>query len=242
MTTETETALSRREATLRSLAAACLAGIALAQAIGLPALLSGRGQFAVVSLDAMALCVALSVALAAAPASASRALWRVVGALSALVLGGWTLAHAVALPGAAAGAWTALPGAGGGVLAAACLVLAVAARRTPGSARGRVASALALALALSPGALALAQGAGAAPGASTAHVHALATAGDGDIELRQGRGGDHYVIRVDAPPAPPVLGAALDVAAAFVLVYGAVGYLRRRSAPARPLAAAAALV
>src|SRR3954470_3437989 len=129
MTTETETALSRREATLRSLAAACLAGIALAQAIGLPALLSGRGQFAVVSLDAMALCVALSVALAAAPASASRALWRVVAGMAALLLTGWALPHILAPPDAAGGLanWGSMPGAAGGALAAACLVVALAA-------------------------------------------------------------------------------------------------------------------
>ena len=77
---ETESILSRREALLRSAATVCLAGIALVQAIELPSLLALGGQFAVLSLAAMAVSVGLGLALAAAPARMARQVWGVVAA------------------------------------------------------------------------------------------------------------------------------------------------------------------
>ena len=188
---ETASALSRREATLRSAATTCLAGIAVVQALGLPSLLVHGGRFAVLSLAAMALCLALSLALAAAPASASRQLWRAVAAAAALVLAGWGTPRAFAVPGLAGarGDWAAMPGTAGGETAITADV----------------------------------------------HVHAHSIAPESDIRFRPGRNGNHYLTRVSRPPHAPAVGVALVVAAAFVFVYGAVGYLRRRSAPLRPV-------
>jgi hypothetical protein len=235
--------LSRREATLRSAATTCLAGIALVQAIQLPSLLVQGAQYAVLSVAATALCLALSLALAAAPASASRQLWRAVAAAAVLVLAGWAVPHAVALPelASALGDWAAMPGTAGGALAAACLVLAAAAvRPTPATARS-LATALAVLVALGPGvgALLVALGPGP-PGGETAiasdvHVHAPSAAAEPDVEFRPGRNGNHYVTRVYTPPHASAFGAALVVAAAFVLVFGAIGHLHRRSAPSRPV-------
>ena len=80
---------------------------------------------------AMALCLVLGWALAAAPASAAGQLWRCVAAACALVLAAWAALHAFAVPGLAGdrGHWTAMPGLACGVLAAAGLALAVAAAR-----------------------------------------------------------------------------------------------------------------
>ena len=242
---ETASALSRREATLRSAATTCLAGIAVVQALGLPSLLVHGGRFAVLSLAAMALCLGLSLALAAAPASASRQLWRAVAAAAALVLAGWGTPRAFAVPGLAGarGDWAAMPGTAGGGLAAVCLLLAAAAVRSARVTARGLAVALAMLVALGPGvgALLVALGPGPAGGeaAITAdvHVHAHSTAPEPDIQLRPGRHGNHYVTRVTTPPHPTALGAALVLSAAFVLVYGAIGHLRRRSAPHRPVAA-----
>jgi hypothetical protein len=48
--------------------------------------------------------------------------------------------------------------------------------------------------------------------------------------LPGGRGG-HFVYRAAATPHQTVVGIVLMVLAALVFIYGAVGYLRRRSAP-----------
>src|SRR4051812_47000172 len=116
--------LSRREATLRSAATTCMAGIALVQAIELPSLFVQGRQFGVLSLATMAVCILLGWALAAAPANA-RQLWHVVAAAAVLVLAGWAVPHAVAVPGVASaqGDWTAMPGGAAAGLAAASLVL-----------------------------------------------------------------------------------------------------------------------
>ena len=241
---ESATALSRREATLRSAATTCLAGIALVQALGLPALLGQGWRFAVLSVAAMALCIALSLALAAAPASASRPLWRAVAATAGLVLAGWAAPHALAVPGLAGarGDWAAMPGTAAGGLAAVCLLLAAAAVRSARATARGVAVAFAVLVALGPGvgALLVALGPGPAGGetAITAdvHAHAHATGPAPDIRLRPGRNGDHYVTRVTTPRHPTALGVALVAAAALVLVYGAVGHLRQRSAPPRAVA------
>ena len=68
--------LSRREANLRSAATACLVGIALVQAIGLPFLLRQEPQLAVLSIATMAVCVGLGLMLAATTAETARQLWR----------------------------------------------------------------------------------------------------------------------------------------------------------------------
>src|SRR4051812_28494871 len=135
---QTATMLSRREATLRSAATACLTGIALVQAIDLPVLLVQGGRFAALSIAAIALCLGLGLALAVAPARAARQLWRLVAAAAVLVLAGWAVPRAVAIPGLPhdQGHWTALPGAACATLAAACLVLAVVAVPPRPSARG----------------------------------------------------------------------------------------------------------
>src|SRR4051794_41271555 len=98
---DTATVLSRREAMLRSVATACLAGIALVQALGLPSLFVTGRQFGVLSMAAMTLCIALGWALAAAPADSSRRLWRLVAATAVLVLGGGAGPPPFAVPGAA---------------------------------------------------------------------------------------------------------------------------------------------
>jgi hypothetical protein len=245
---ETAPVLSRREAALRSAATACLAGIALVQAIELPFLVAQGPQLAVLSMAAMALCVGLGLALAAAPAGAARQLWRVVAAAAVLVLVGWAAPHAIAVPGLAGarGQWTAMPGAACGALAAVCLALATAAAPPTRSAARGLATALAVLVALAPGAGAalVALGPGL-PGGETSlaagvHVHSQ---GLDETLIRfepiAGGHGGHYVYRIAAPPHRTVPGVALVVAAAFVFVYGAVGYLRRRSATAVPVALAA---
>jgi hypothetical protein len=243
---ETATMLSRSEATLRSAATTCLTGIALVQAIDLPLLLGQGGQFAVLSTAAITLCVGLGLALAAAPATAARPLWRVVAAAAVLVLAGWAVPRAVAVPGLGhhQGHWTAMPGAACGALAAACLVLAVAAAPPRLSARG-LATAVAVVLALAPGAGALlvALGPGLSGGetslAAGVHVHSHAGLDESRIRFQPiagGRGG-HYVYRTAAPPHQTTLGVAMAVAAAFVFLYGAVGCLRRRRMPLDPVSA-----
>lgn len=242
---ETETALSRREATLRSAATTSLAGIALVQAIELPSLFVQGRQFAVLSMAAMALCIGLGWALAAAPAGAGRQLWRVVAAIAMLVLAGWAVPRALVVPGVAhhQGHWTAMPGALCGALGAACLVLAVvAAPPTRAAARG-LATALAVMVAFGPGigALFVALGPGLSGGetvlAAGGHIHAHGS-GESAIEFQPiaGGNGGHYVYRAVAQPHQTALGLALIVAAALVFTYGAVGYLRRRSAPSGSVA------
>jgi hypothetical protein len=241
---EPATALSRRETTLRSGATACLAGIALVQAIGLPSAFAQSGRLAVLSLAATALCLGSAFGLAAAPASASRQLWRAVAATAGLVLAGWAAPHAVTLPdlAGARGHWATMPGAACAAAAAVCLVLAAAAAERPARATARgLAVALAAVVALGPGAGALLFALGPGPPGGEAaiaddvHVHAHSTAAEPDIQLRPGRNGNHYVTPVSTPPHPPAFAVALAVAAAFVFVYGAVGYLRRCSAPSRPV-------
>jgi hypothetical protein len=237
---ETDTALSRREATLRSAATTCLAGIALVQAIQLPSLFVQGRQLGVLSLGAMGLCIGLGLALAAAPAGAARQMWRVVAGTAVLVLAGWAVPHAFTVPGVAGdrGHWTAAPGLVCAALGAVCLVLAVTAvPRTRQAARG-LAIALVVLLALAPvvGVLLVGLGPGAVGGetvlASGGHVHSQGSPENAIVfqPLPGGRGG-HYVYRAVATPHQTALGLGLIVAAAFVFTYGAVGYLRRRSAP-----------
>jgi hypothetical protein len=239
---ETDIALSRREATLRSATTTCLAGIALVQAIELPSLFLQGRQFGVMALAAMALCIGLGLALAAAPAAAARALWRVVAGAGVLVLAGWAAPRIVAIPGLTQyrGYWVGMPGVLCGALGAACLVLAaVAAPPTRATLRG-LATAVAVLFALGPGvgALLVSLGPGLKGGetvlASGAHIHSHATSAESSIvwqPLPGGKGG-HFVFRAAPTVHQTALGIALIVAAALVFTYGAVGYLRRRSAPA----------
>jgi hypothetical protein len=244
-TVETDTPLSRREATLRSAATTCLAGIALLQAIELPSLFAQGRQLAVLSIAAMGLCIGLGLALAAAPAGAARQLWRVVAGTAVLVLAGWAVLRAFTIPGLDGdrGDWTAMPGLACAALAAGCLMLAVAAvPPTRREARG-LAVALAVSVALAPvvGMLLVGLGPGTAGGetvlASGGHLHSHGSPESSIVyqPLPGGHGG-HYVYRAVTRPHQTALGAGLIVAAAFVFTYGAVGYLRRRTAPLEPIA------
>jgi hypothetical protein len=105
-------ALSGREASLRSAAAAGLAAIALIQALELPSASARSATLALLSFAAIALCVGVALALVAAGAGGSPAVWRAVAGTGALVLAGWALPPAVVLlraTGAGAG-WAAMPG------------------------------------------------------------------------------------------------------------------------------------
>jgi hypothetical protein len=237
--------LSRREAGLRSAATTCLAGIAVLQAVELPVLLAAGGRFAVLAIAAIALCLGLGLALAAAPAGGERQLWRLVAAGAVLVLAGWAVPRAVAVPGLAGhvGHWAAMPGAACGALAAACLGLAVVAVPPRRAARS-LATAVAVLVALAPGAGALLVALGPGlPGGETslaAGVHAHVHPGLNEDLIRfepiaGGRGG-HYVYGIPAPPQRTALGVAMTVAAAFVFVSGAVGCLRRRRTPLEAVA------
>jgi hypothetical protein len=243
---ETETALSAREATLRSAATISLAGIALVQAIELPFLFVQGGQLAVLSMGAMAACVALGLTLAAARADAARQVWRVVAATAVVVLAGWAVPHAFAIPGLGAdtGRWTAMPGLVCAALAAVCLALAVAAAR-PGRAAARtVATALVVVVALAPaaGVLLVGLGPGAVGGetvlASGGHLHSQGSPENAIVFRPLPGGGGHYVYRAKPAPQQTPFGLGLLVAAAFVFTYGAVGYLRRRTAPVESMALA----
>jgi hypothetical protein len=233
--------LSAREASLRSAAATCLAGIALLQAIDLPSLLVQGAQLVALSAAVTALCVGLSLALAAAPASASRQLWRAVAATAVFVVAAWAAPHAVSRPDeAGAGDWGSMPGVACGGLAAACLPLASAAvRSTRATARG-IATALVVLVTLGPGLGALLVALGPGPvGGETAitadvHVHKRLTAAERDIRFRPGRGGNHYVTPIATRPHAPALGIALLVVAAFAFVSGAIAHLRWRTAPTGP--------
>ena len=98
---------------------------------GLPPLLVQGRQLAALSLAGAGLCVWLAWKLAASGADAAPRVWRLVAAISATVLAGWTALHAFGIPGLAAdrGNWGSIAGLACAVLAATCLVLAVVATR-----------------------------------------------------------------------------------------------------------------
>jgi hypothetical protein len=241
---ETESILTRREATLRSAATACLAGIALVQAIELPALLAPGAHFALLALGAMGLCVGLGLALAAAPARAARQLWGVVAAAGVVVVAGWAVPRAFAVPGLAhhLGHWAGMPGALAGALGAACVALAAIAVPPERAAARALATATGVLVALAPGvgALLAAFGPGLRGGetALAAGVHVHSHAGLDETQIRfqalPGGHGGHYVYQATATPHQTALGVALIVIAALVFTYGTVGYLRRRAAPPGP--------
>jgi hypothetical protein len=241
---QSEITLSRREATLRSAAIICLTGIALVQATEMPPLLAQGRQLAALSLAATGLCVALVWKLAASSADAAVRVWRVVAATAVLVIAGWAALHALGMPGLASdrGDWGSLAGIASVVLAAACLVISIVATRPSRAAVRGIATALAVALALTPPAaiLLVALGPGAAGGeavlASGGHIHSHGSPESAIIfqPLPGGKGG-HYVYKAKAIPHQTTLTFGLIVSAAFVFTYGAVVYLRRRSAPAESL-------
>lgn len=234
--------LSPREARLRAAATAGLAGIALALAIDLPFVREQGGQFAVLSLLTIALCVGVGLALAATPADASRQVWRVVAATAVVVLAGWAGPRLVVVPGLAhhRGHWGGMPGALCGALAAFSLaVAAVAAPPTRASIRGLL-TAIGVLVALTPGigAFLVALGPGLVGGetslAAGVHVHSH---GLDETLIRfqtiaGGRGG-HFVYSAPAPPHQTVFAVVLMVGAALFFLYGTLGHLRRAAA-ARP--------
>jgi hypothetical protein len=235
---DTDTPLSRREATLRSAATTCLAGIALLQAIELPPLFVQGRQLAVLSLLAMGICIVLGWLLAAAPAGAGRQLWQVVAGTSALVLTAWAVSHVAAIPGLASdgGNWLSMPGLISGGLAAACLGVAIAAAPPTFAAMRGLAAAAAVVLAIAPVAAigVVALGPGTAGGetvlASGGHIHSHGSP-ENSIVYRNGR----YVFKTSAPPRNTPVGLGLMIAATFVFTYGAVAYLRRRSMPSESM-------
>lgn len=252
-------ALSRRDATLRSTATVCLAGIALVQAIELPSLLAQGGRFAVLSMAAMAACTALGVALTAAPADAAGPLWRLVAAAAVVVLAGWTLPRAFTVPGlepdgyggqAVVGAlarWAAMPGAICAALAVVCLLVAATAAGRPARPSARaLATALAVLAAVGPGVwvASIALGPGAVGGEQSLaenHVHSHPGHAAGVIPEAivyrpgSGRAGGHYVVAVTPPARQAPVELALIGAAALMFTAGAVAHLRRRSAPPAPV-------
>jgi hypothetical protein len=243
---ETATALSRREATLRSAATTCLAGIALVQAIELPSLFGQGRQFAVLAIGAMALCLGLGLALAAAAEGAARRLWSVVAATAVLVLAGWAAPRALTVPGLAhhQGHWTSMPGGAAAALAVLCLLLAVVAAPPTRSAARGLATTVAVLVALTPcvGTLLVSLGPGLTGGetslAAGVHVHSHAGLDEALIQFQPiaGGHGGHYVYRAPAAPHQTVFGIALIIIAALVFTYGALGYLRRRTAPSGSVA------
>jgi hypothetical protein len=250
---DTTTVLSRREAMLRSVTTACLAGIALVQALGLPSLFVTGRQFGVLSMAAMTLCIALGWALAAAPADSSRRLWRLVAATAVLVLAGWAVPRLFAVPGLAFqsdhqttslnGGSKLTPADASAALGAVCLVLSVVALRPTRAALRGLATAVAVLAAMSPAVAAVfvAVGPGTLGGETSlgtgAHHHGHASF-ENAIQFRAGSGlhGSHFVVAVTPQPHQSVFSVALMVSLALVFVYGAVAYLRRRSEPVAGMA------
>lgn len=237
---DTDTALTRREATLRSAATTCLAGVALIQAIELPSLFSQGKQLAVLSIAATALCIVLGWSLAAASAGAARQIWRVVAGTGVLVVAGWATQHAFSIPGLASdrGNWGSLPGLASAALGLVCFGLAVAAVPPTRAMARSLATALAVTLALTPvvaiGLVGL--GPGTAGGenvlASGGHIHSHGSPESAIIFQPLPGGGGRYVYKTTVPLHHSPLGIGLMVAAAFMYTYGAVAYLRRRTMPA----------
>ncbi|MFL5882980.1 MAG: hypothetical protein ACJ782_23535 [Actinomycetota bacterium] len=238
----TESMLTRREATLRSAATMCLAGIALVQAIELPSLLAQGGQFAVLALAAMGVCVGLGLALAATPVRVARQVWGVVAAIGVLVFAGWAALRLFIVPGLShhQGHWAGMPGALVAGLGVSCVVLAAIAVPPTRAAVRALATATGVLLALAPGAgmVLAAFGPGLSGGetalsAGVQHHHAHSGLDETQITFQAlpGGHGGHFVYKATATPHQTALGVALMIIAALVFIYGAVGYLRRRSAP-----------
>jgi hypothetical protein len=240
---EAEAVLDHREAELRAAAVTCLTGFALVQAIGLAPLLAESRLLGVVSLTGMTLCIALAWTLAAAPAVASPGLWQLVAVAAALVLTGWTASRVLGIPGLAdsRGRWIAMPGAATAALAGVALALSlVAAPPTLASLR-RLATGVAVVAALGPGVgVLLVAAAPGPPGGETAlaapgHTHVRGAVAP---KLRHvagpGRDAGYFVIATTPRPRPTAVNLVLLAATALVFLAGALGGLRRRSAPGHP--------
>lgn len=254
LTSKADAALSRREATLRSTATVCLAGIALVQAIELPSLFARGGQFAVMSMAAMGICIALGLALTAAPSAAAGPIWRLVAAAAVVVLAGWALPRAFVLPGmepdgyggqavlSAMDRWASMPGAICAALAIGCLLVTVVARGAARPAARALATSLAVLATVGPGVwvglVALGPGAlGGEQSLTAGHVHSHAGHAAGviseDIRYRpgSGRAGGHYLVAVSPPVRHTPVELGLLTAGALAFALSAIGHLRRRSAP-----------
>ena len=241
--------LTRREATLRTVAIAALSGLAVVHLVALPYAVVQGAPIAAVRAVAIAASLRVASSLATAGDGGGRAAWRAVVALGALTGAGWLVTRAVAVPGVAedAGHWTSGLGLAAAGLAAALLAAGMVA---PAEAGGRavalslrpVVGATAVALALAPSAAAalVALGPapvhdhGLAPASISAHpVHGSAVDPSAAARFRPGFGGHtgHYVYANATPPhLPPwALALALGAAAGFVWLAGAA--LARRSAP-----------
>jgi hypothetical protein len=235
---ETDTALSRREATLRSAATICLVGIAFLQALELPSLFAQGRQLAVLSIVATGLCITLGWLLAATPTGVGRKLWHAVAGTAALVLVGWALSHAAALPGLASdrGNWASMPGLVTGVFALVALVVAIASGPPSRAAVRGLATAAAVSVAITPAAAVaiVALGPGTAGGetvlASGGHIHSHGSPESAIVfqPLPGGKGG-HYVYKATATPHMTAIGFGLLAAATFVFLYMTLTFLRRRT-------------
>ena len=239
MTMEAETILSRREATLRSVGTTCLGGIALLQAIALPASFAEGTRFGVLSMAAMALCIVLGWALAAAPANAAPQLWRGVAALGVLVLAGWAVPRAFTVPGLneapvhsfapadTQGSWLSMPGAACAAMAAMCVVLATIAAPPTRAAARTLATAAVVVFALAPGVavLLVSLGPGVTGGetvlATGGHIHSQGSP-ESAIQFQSidGGNGGHFVYRAVDAPQQTAFGLALVIGAALLFIVG----------------------
>src|SRR4051812_39213650 len=229
---QTETVLSRREATLRSAATASLAGIALVQAVGLPSLLSQGRPLAVLSVTAVALCVGLGWALAVAPAGAAARVWRGIAATAVLAVAGWAAPRSFPVPGLIGPRvhWMAMPAA---ALAVVCLGLAVAqAQSLRAAARQFTRAAVVLAMIVGVLVLVLAPaaartGPGSVTGDSTTHAEHKQFEDTIRFQAGSGRNGSHFLVPVARPAHETPLGIALLATTALLFASGAAGAVRR---------------
>jgi hypothetical protein len=67
---------------------------------------------------------------------------------------------------------------------------------------------------------------------SGGHIHSAGSPENSIVFQPLPGGGGQYVFKTTAIPHHSPFAIALMAAAAFIFIYGAVGYLRRRSAPA----------
>jgi copper transport protein len=236
--------LTRREVALRSAAVAGLAGLALVQVIELPSGLAQGRHVGVLSALLIGVYVAVARVLACGSETSGGAAWQAAAAVGGLVVAGWAVTRAVAVPGLAAGhgQWTTAPGLASAALGATCVVLAAAGRGARPS-RGHAltlvkAAALVAALGPAAGALLVALGPGPRGGESTisgaAEGHPHVHAAPGAVTYRPGFGGHagHYVYPNAVSPHLPGWALALAVGVAALLTYMAVAALRSQSAPA----------
>jgi copper transport protein len=246
--------ITKREASLRTVAIAALVGLAVVNLVALPyARLQGT-LIAAVGAAAIAASLRVACALATGGAAPGRAAWRAAVALGVLTCGGFAVTRAVAVPGVGedAGRWTS--GLGLVAVAFAVSLLTVGALATRGAggravARRRraglrrVAGATAVGLALAPGAAIALVALGPAPvhhhglaaASISAHVgHTAAAAPSaGAVRFRPGFGGHagRYVYANATRPHLPRWALALAIGAAATFVWLAGASLAGRASP-----------